>query len=399
MVELDSTSASSRQSFQGASCLRIALLVESSSAGVGRHVIDLTCALLESGHSVHLLYSSRRIDGRFSKGLAQLALLRARTCAVDMRHGLHPADAIAIWRVRSYLRANGPFDILHCHSTKAGLVGRLAAVGMGCCILYTPHGLVTNAPFRSRGYRALAGWLERGLAVLGDVILCNSEGEKRHAEEVGLPSTKLCVIPNGIDTSEAGLYVEDRAAMRARLSLDEADICVGFVGRMIPGKGPGVLLEAFALAQRTVTCSAKLVFVGSGPECFELQSKIEVLGLRKHVIMAGELNGLQAMSAFDIFVLPSLSESFSYVLLEALAIGLPVISTDVGAVDQLVHEGCNGLVVKISAPEELADALRKLLSDSKLRSRMGGASKELSRQFSLAEMARRVVQVYRELLS
>jgi glycosyltransferase involved in cell wall biosynthesis len=207
------------------------------------------------------------------------------------------------------------------------------------------------------------------------------------------------VIPNGIDTSEAGLYVEDRAAMRARLSLDEADICVGFVGRMIPGKGPGVLLEAFALAQRTVTCSAKLVFVGSGPECFELQSKIEVLGLRKHVIMAGELNGLQAMSAFDIFVLPSLSESFSYVLLEALAIGLPVISTDVGAVDQLVHEGCNGLVVKISAPEELADALRKLLSDSKLRSRMGGASKELSRQFSLAEMARRVVQVYRELLS
>jgi len=81
MVELDLRSASSSQSFQEAGCLRIALLVESSSAGVGRHVIDLTCALLESGHSVHLLYSSRRIDGRFSKRARATSPLKSE----DMR--------------------------------------------------------------------------------------------------------------------------------------------------------------------------------------------------------------------------------------------------------------------------------------------------------------------------
>jgi len=189
-----------------------------------------------------------------------------------MRHGLHPADAIAILACPVVLAGEWSLRYSHCHSTKAGLVGRLAAVGMGCCILYTPHGLVTNAPFRSRGYRALAGWLERGLALLGDVILCNSEGEKRHAEEVGLPSTKLCVIPNGIDTVRSGMYVEDRAAMRARLSLNEADICVGFVGRMIPGKGPGVLLEAFG------TRAAHRGLLSEACVCRERARKLRIAG-------------------------------------------------------------------------------------------------------------------------
>jgi glycosyltransferase involved in cell wall biosynthesis len=187
--------------------------------------------------------------------------------------------------------------------------------------------------------------------------------------------------------------------MRARLSLNDADICVGFVGRMIPGKAPGTLLEAFALARRGLAFPAKLVFVGSGPEGHSLQNRIEELRLQDEVFLAGELNGLQAMAAFDIFVLPSLSEAFPYVLLEALSLGLPVISTDVGGVSELVHEGCNGFVTKKSAPREMATALRKLLVDVGLRSKMGEASKRICGQFSLARMADRVMQLYQELLS
>jgi glycosyltransferase involved in cell wall biosynthesis len=167
---------------------------------------------------------------------------------------------------------------------------------------------------------------------------------------------------------------------------------------MIPGKGPRALLDAYALAQGDRPFQAKLVFVGEGSECPRLQAEIVQLGLREQVILAGELNGLQAMSAFDIFALPSLSEAFPYVLLEALAMGLPIISTKVGGVSELVHEGCNGFVVNKCAPEEMALALRKLLADSALRRRMGQASLDLSRKFSLDEMARGIVQVYQELL-
>jgi glycosyltransferase involved in cell wall biosynthesis len=378
--------------------LRIALLVESSSGGVGRHVIDLANAFLNLGHSVDLLYSARRIDARFARGLSELSARGIRTCEVDMRHGLHITDMAAVYLVRRFLRSNGPFDILHCHSTKAGLVGRLATLGMNCLALYTPHGLVTNSPFSRRGYRALAGLLERSLGALGTGVLCVSNEEKEHALEIGFPPNGLFVVLNGINLLEAQEYSADRVEMRSRFAIADRDICVGFVGRMIPGKGPRTLFDAYLLARDDRAFRAKLVFVGEGPECPQLQTRIDQLGLREHVILAGELNGLQAMSAFDIFVLPSLSEAFPYVLVEALAMGLPVISTQVGGVSELVHEGCNGFVVKKSAPQEMAIALEKLLADSGLRRRMGEASLELSHKFSLDEMARGVVQVYQRLL-
>jgi len=372
--------------------------VESSSGGVGRHVIDLACALRRLRHNVSLLYSARRIDARFSNDLTQVVSLGIDTCEVDMRHNLHLADISAIYFVRRHLRTHGPFDILHCHSTKAGFIGRLAALGTGICTLYTPHGLVTNAPFRSPAYLALAGWLERRLAALGDAVLCASQEEKEHALEVGLPGAKLYVVPNGVDLCQAERYLADRAVMRARLLLNDADICVGFVGRMIPGKAPGTLLEAFALARRGLAFPAKLVFVGSGPEGHSLQNRIEELRLQDEVFLAAT-KWSAGNGRFRYICSSKLVGGIPYVLLEALSLGLPVISTDVGGVSELVHEGCNGFVTKKSAPREMATALRKLLVDVGLRSKMGEASKRICGQFSLARMADRVMQLYQELLS
>ena len=267
--------------------LRIALLVESSSAGVGRHVIDLAFALHELGHSIDLLYSTRRIDARFSRGLAELAFKGVKVCEIDMHHGLHLADVSSIGEVRRYLRINGPFDIVHTHSTKAGLIGRVAALGLDCHTLYTPHGLVTSAPFRSRGYRFVAGCLERGLATLGDAVLCVSKEERDNALQLKLPCAKLYVIQNGIDLSEAEQYRAGRPTMRRKLSVNEADVCVGFVARMIPGKAPGVLLEAFALAVRDLDCPVKCsCSLGVGRElCFAGES-LPQLKLQDHVILA-----------------------------------------------------------------------------------------------------------------
>jgi glycosyltransferase involved in cell wall biosynthesis len=270
---------------------------------------------------------------------------------------------------------------------------------MDCRTVYTPHGLVTNAPLRSPVYLAVAGWLERRLAALGDSILCVSNDERRHALEIGLPDAKLHVVQNGIDLREAERYLKNRPAMRARFSLNDEDICVGFVGRMIPGKAPGLLLEAFALAREGLTLPAKLIFVGSGPEELTLPSAITQLQLETDVMLAGELVGLQAMAAFDIFVLPSLSEAFPYVILEALSLGLPVVSTNVGGVSELVNEGSNGFVAEKATPVEVAKALRKLLFDAGLRIRLGDSSKRIGAQFSIARMAHTVIERYQELLS
>jgi glycosyltransferase involved in cell wall biosynthesis len=270
---------------------------------------------------------------------------------------------------------------------------------MGCSTVYTPHGLVTNAPLKSPIYLAVAGWLERRLAALGNSILCVSDDERKHAVIIGLPGKQLHVVHNGIDLGEAEQHLKNRPAMRARFSLHDEEICVGFVGRMIPGKAPGLLLEAFALAREGLTFPSKLIFVGSGPEELTLPNAIMQLGLQDDVMLVGELVGLQAMAAFDIFVLPSLSEAFPYVILEALSLGLPVVSTDVGGVSELVIEGYNGFIAEKATPVEVAKALRKLLVDADLRIRLGNGSKRIGSQFSIDRMTQTVIRHYQELLS
>jgi glycosyltransferase involved in cell wall biosynthesis len=397
--EIDQPFAAFGQSAARGDRLRIAFLVEATSAGVGRHVIDLASAMRELGHSVDLLYSMRRIDSRFSDGLELLASRGVATCEIDMRHSLHPADLVAIGKVRRYVHANGPFDILHCHSTKAGFVGRVAALGANSRKIYTPHALITMSPFQSAAYHNLAGWLERVLASLGDAVICVSENEYKHARELGLAASTLYTVPNGIDHCDAHRHRMHRSAMRAHFGLGDREVCIGFVGRLSQQKSPLLLLEAFALIPRDLVPPTRLLFIGSGPEVPILRKRINELGLQKDVLMIGELNGLQAMSAFDIFALPSTYEGLPYVLLEALSMGLPVVSTDVGGVATLVLEGINGFVTKKSVPAEMATALQKLLLDPDLRNRMGAASSEMTSQFSLVAMARQVEEVYRKLLA
>ena len=178
---------------------RIVLLVESCSAGVGRHVVDLAAGLAGLGKEVHLLYSKNRMDSRFADGLTRLAWLGIRCREVLMRHQVHPSDGTAFLSVRRYLRRYGPFDIIHCHGTKAGLIGRLAAVSMPIQSVYSPHAFVTMAPGAGRIYRFAAKCLEKVLSRLEDKIICVSEKEKMHAVGLTLPAEKLSTITNGID--------------------------------------------------------------------------------------------------------------------------------------------------------------------------------------------------------
>lgn len=379
--------------------LRIALLTEATSAGVGRHVIDLAHGLRDMGHSVDLLYAPHRIDRRFSDGIIDLRSRGVRTHTIDARHGLHFSDLSAIHQVREYLQQKGPFDILHSHSTKAGLVGRMAALGLSCRSVYTPHAFHTMSPHHGLAYRISHDLLERGLASAGDAVICVSQVEKEHALRIGIAESDLFVVHNGIDTGALQQYREQRTAMRRLFSLADQDVCIGFVGRMFPQKAPEVLLDAFALAQSDLGIPAKLVFVGDGPTRRRLEGKVIAHGLQKHVLLAGEVEGLLAISAFDIFALPSCYEAFPYVLLEAVAMGLPVVSTRVGGTKELVQEGVNGFTVPVADPAAMATALRKLLCDAALRMQMAAASANIAGAYSLANMAEKITLVYRTLLA
>src|SRR4051812_33161065 len=142
-LDIDRPSTSGRGSRRPRG-LRVLLVVESSGGGTGRHVMDLAAGLLARGCDVHLLYGTARADRTFLDRLATTPGLRHRPLA--LRTNVHPSDYAAVRAVRRYLRDQGPFDVVHGHSSKGGAVARLAALGTGVAAFYTLHGLVMMDP-------------------------------------------------------------------------------------------------------------------------------------------------------------------------------------------------------------------------------------------------------------
>src|SRR5437763_3396798 len=133
--------------------LRVLLVVESSAAGTGRHVMDLAEGLLARDCEVHLIYSARRMDQLFADRLAKLDSLKC--LSLPMRRSIHPGDFGMARAVRRYLRECGPFDLVHGHSSKGGAIARLAAIGTGVPAFYTIHGLVVADPGLARWKRLM----------------------------------------------------------------------------------------------------------------------------------------------------------------------------------------------------------------------------------------------------
>ncbi len=179
--------------------LRVLMVVESSGGGTGRHVLDLSEALIERGCEVHLIYSPRRADSLFLNRLAELS--RLRRAVVPMRRSPHPLDLVSAWAVRRYLRRHGPFHVIHGHSSKGGAFARLASFGTGVPAVYTLHGLVMMDPDLALWKRIFYQAIEFGLSLRTRRIIAVSPEEHRAALRVGLGRSRVVTVPNGVGDS------------------------------------------------------------------------------------------------------------------------------------------------------------------------------------------------------
>lgn len=379
--------------------LRIVLLTEATAAGVGRHVIDLATSLSARGHELHVLYSSARIDSRFQSGIERLRNYGVRTSIVEMAHKPHASDLDAVRAIRSYISRHLAPDIIHSHSTKAGLVGRIAAMRTPCLSVYSPHAFLTMSPALNSLSRFCTSGLERGLSRITHGIVCVSDQEREHAKSIGIPREKLFVVNNGIEPPATPVDEVQRVQARKRLNIDEKSLCLGFVGRLSSQKSPGVLLDVLRKLASGPLKNVKLILAGDGPLGPELRQRIQAYSLGSTARIISGVQSAEVMAAFDVFILTSLYEGFPYVLLEALSMGLPIISTDVGGARDMVHHGVNGFIVEDASPETIARYVTNVLNDNALRLRLSRESLALSSRFSLASMAGKMEQVYFHLLS
>lgn len=368
--------------------LRVLMIVESAGGGTGRHVLDLAEGLITRGCDVHVIYSTTRIDKIFRDRLTSIDGLRH--LAMPMRTSVHPADFGVVRRVRRYLSEHGPFEIVHGHSSKGGAIARLAAVGKRrLAALYTLHGLIMMDPCLAKWKSLFYLTIEHVLALRTARIITVSPEETRAATRMGLGQARVVMVPNGLGPQ----HLAPRDQARTDMGVADDALVIGFVGRLVEQKAPHVLFEAFA-ATAKVAPQVRLAMVGAGPLNADLRQQAQQLGVADKIIWLGERDARGVLAGFDIFALSSRKEGLPYVVLEAMAAGLPVVATSSAGVEILIESGINGEVVPTDDAGAFGRALTKLATEPALLARCGQASRRLASRFTIDAMVEGTLAAY-----
>ena len=280
-------------------------------------------------------------------------------------------DLAAVKRLYRLIRRERP-QIVHTHMAKAGTAGRLAARLAGVpIVIHTYHGHVFHSYF-SPARTAVFLNIERALARITDCII--AVGDRQRDELIGYrvaPPGKIVSVPLGLQI-EAMLDVEaERGRLRAELGLNGVHKLVGIVARLVPIKAHEVFLEAAARVRERVP-ETRFLIVGDGERRAELEARARALGLGEQVLFLGWRRDMRTVYAdLDVVVLSSLNEGSPVAIIEAMAAGRPVVSTDVGGVGEVVADGQSGLLVPPRDPAALAEAVSGLLGDPLAGERMG----------------------------
>jgi glycosyltransferase involved in cell wall biosynthesis len=288
-----------------------------------------------------------------------------------------PADFVSLVRlVRLVRRA----DVVHVHSAKAGFLGRLAAAltGRRRACLFTPNGWSFWAAdgLERRVYLGL----ERLAARWCRTIVAVSEHERRAGLEAGIgDESAYAVIPNGIDLDR---YAGAPEPVPGRVVM---------IGRLAPQKRPELAVEALAQVP-----DAELQLVGDGPLRAEVEAHARRLGVEARVHVLGHRDDIPALlGRASCLLLPSDYEGWPFVVMEAMAAGVPVIASSVGGIPELVEHGRTGLLVDPGRVEPVAAALGELLGDPERARAMGDEGRRVARErLSREAMTARVVHLY-----
>lgn len=299
-------------------------------------------------------------------------------------------------KIRRVLEEN-EIDILHTHGGIAGLLGRRASgKSKTPAVVHTLHG-IHYLHYRNKVLRYLYIRLERHLSRRTDAVIFVSEADLKEAERYKLaPEMKRILIKNGIDVTrfrETDISEKVKKELKWRLNLSPP--IVGTIARLHRQKGIIDLIRAAGQIHRG-SPEAKIVVVGGGPLERVLRVEAQKLGLERFFVMLGErTDARELLSLFDVFVLPSLWEGLPLVLLEAAAMGKPIVATDIDGVREVIRDGETGLLVPPANPERLAEAILRLLQDKDLAHKLGeNAKATIPPSFPLSKMIEETEQLY-----
>ena len=335
--------------------------VAEAPGGVERYLVTLLTKLKQYPEFEHILVCSSAFDRNKFRGL--VSDIRV---VDELRNAISPVhDFRAIRAVRKLIRRHRP-DIVYCHSSKAGAVGRIANMRTGIRCLYNAHGWAFNMRGKSRIKTGIYRHAERLLSPAADRIVCISDSERRSALEHRIcGENRLVVIENGIDFDE---FQEVHAKSRQELGIPEKSFVVGTIGRLSAQKAPDVFVRMAAEVKKQAP-EAFFLMVGDGQEKEAVLQMIHASGLDGAFLITGWVDDpLDYLGAFDVATLLSRWEGFGLVLPEYMASGKPIVACGIDAIPEVLGDA--GLCVDSDDYKRAAEAVLAIRNDSQLRNRM-----------------------------
>jgi glycosyltransferase involved in cell wall biosynthesis len=302
------------------------------------------------------------------------------------------SDILAIWEIRNLIKNLNP-DIVHLNSTKAGVLGSFAAIGLKTKVVFTAHGFRFNEPM-SYPIKNFYLALEKIASSCRDFIITVSDADKESALKNKLIDYgKISTVHNGI--SPINFFDRDQA--RAKLNLPTDKKIVGTIANFYKTKGIDVLIEAVNTLPKSTLEKTLFMIIGDGTEFENLKLRIKNLKLENNIRLMGKIDNASIyLKAFDAFVLPSRKEGFPFAILEAMQASLPIIAADVGGNKEAL--GDTGILVPSENPDALSRVINTVLRDSNTVRSISGKTFERSKLFTEEKMLEETKNVYEKVL-
>lgn len=287
---------------------------------------------------------------------------------------------------------NNRIDVIHTHGYKSDILGLLAAKRTGIVCVSTPHGFSGNVSFK------LATFIRMGTHMLRyfDRVAPLSEELMEDMKRFKVPAHKTVFIRNGVDLTEIDAVMKK---LPPDQSADSDSRVIGFIGQMIPRKNIADLIDAFDRLYKQ-TPDLRLQLLGDGSQRSELESQAAESGCANAVEFLGfRSDRLELLSRFSLFVMTSSLEGIPRCMMEAMAVGVPVVAYDIPGVDQLVEHGKTGMLAPFGDKAALAECCNQVLGDPALAGRLSRNARELvNARFSAARMADEYESLFRKLV-
>lgn len=382
--------------------IKVLEVLEATVGGTRRHVVSLVAGLDKSHFQVEVAAPSIRQGTIADKDFVdEIKSLGIHIHVINMIREIQlSSDLKALWNLLNLIRRE-KYNIVHVHSSKAGFLGRIAAKLNGIPTVYTPNGFyfLDSSNCTKKEFYLL---LERLAGKLTDKLIAVSSGEGQQAVLRGIvPVQKLTVIPNAINFQDFQPNPDIKQRIKVELGIPASSTIVGTVSRYIAQKNPFSLVQVFAQIHQKLP-EVHFIWCGEGEMRAETENLAKELRVFDAISFLGYQENIQAiMNTFDVFLLASLFEGLPYTILEAMALSIPVVATDVvGSRDVVQHE-TTGILVPLSQNQdsELAEAVMLLLKDESKRILFGERGQDrIKEKYSLENMVKETENLYCALL-